>query len=80
MPRIQPLKPAQADGAARVIFDDFMRERGNIPNMFATLAHIPRILETTFAHFRAVMTPVKVPLMVKELVAVRVSMSNDCDY
>jgi uncharacterized peroxidase-related enzyme len=80
MPRIPPLDPARATGAAKTIFDDFQRERGNIPNMFRTLGHIPRILETTFANFRAVMAPGKVPVKVKEMVAVRVSTANRCDY
>ncbi|MBI3819967.1 MAG: carboxymuconolactone decarboxylase family protein [Planctomycetes bacterium] len=80
MPRIQPIDPAGAQGRAKVIFDDFMRERGNIPNMFKTLAHRPEILETTFANFRAVMSPGDVPAKIKELVALRVSFRNRCDY
>lgn len=80
MQRIPPLEPGAATGRAREIFDDFLRERGNIPNMFRTLARSPRILDTTFAHFRAVMSPGAVSMRVKEMVAVRVSYSNGCTY
>lgn len=80
MPKIPPIEPAAAAGRAREIFDDFMRERGNIPNMFRTLAHSPEILATTFANFRAVMAPGAVSTKVKEIVAMRVSFMNRCDY
>jgi uncharacterized peroxidase-related enzyme len=79
-PRLRPLGPDEVGERARAIFDGFLRERGNVPNMFRTLARIPPLLETCFAHFRAVMAPGKVPAKVKELVAVRVSFANDCEY
>jgi uncharacterized peroxidase-related enzyme len=80
-PLLRPLGPEDVSDRARAIFEDFLRERGNIPNMFRTLAHRPAILETAFAHFRAVMAKDgAVPLRVKELVALAVSFANDCDY
>jgi len=51
-----------------------------VPNMFRTLAYVPPLLETCFAHFRAVMSPGAVPAKTKELVAVRVSFANECEY
>src|SRR5215510_8102699 len=79
-PRLRPLAPDAVDAKARALFDAFLRERGNVPNMFRTLAHVPALLETAYAHFRAVMAPGRVPAKVKELVAVRVSFANSCDY
>jgi alkylhydroperoxidase family enzyme len=79
-PRLCPLRPEEVSGPGRAILETFQRERGNVPNMFRTLAHHPALLETAFAHFRAVMAPGKVPALVKELIAVRVSASNACDY
>ena len=80
-PILRPLGPDDVTDRARAIFEDFLRERGNIPNMFRTLAHRPALLETAFAHFRAVMSPDSaVPLRVKELVTLAVSFDNACDY
>ncbi len=79
-PRLRPLDPSEVSPKARALFDAFLRERGNVPNMFRTLAHVPALLETAFAHFRAVMAPGAVPVRTKELVALRVSFANSCDY
>jgi hypothetical protein len=38
MPRIQPLGPGEVGAQVRAIFERFFSERGNIPNMFRTMA------------------------------------------
>jgi len=80
MPRLTKLSPEQADAATREVFDVFLKERGNIPNMFRTAAHRPEILRTMTAHFRAVMSTGSVDKKLKEMVAVRVSHLNRCEY
>jgi hypothetical protein len=40
-PRIKPLTPDEAAPEVRPIFDAYLRERGNIPNMFRTVALRP---------------------------------------
>ena len=80
MGRIGRLRPDQVGADVRALFDAFLAERGNIPNMFRTVAHRPEILTTLLAHFRAVMGPGTVPVSLKEMLAVRVSRLNDCDY
>lgn len=80
MDRIQRIEQNEATGETREIFDLYQRERGNIPNMFRTLAHRPDILRTLIAHFRAVMAPGAVDLRLKELVVVAVSGINRCEY
>ncbi len=80
MPRLPKLSPEQVDGEAREIFERFLQERGNVPNMFRTVAHRPEILKTMTAHFRAVMNTGTVEKKLKELVAVRVSYINLCEY
>ncbi len=80
MPRLRKLGPEHVDGEAREIFEGFLRERGNIPNMFRTVAHRPEILKSMTAHFRAVMNTGTVDKKLKELVAVRVSHLNGCKY
>ncbi len=80
MGRLSRLSPDQVPPGIRELFDVFLAERGNIPNMFRTVAHRPEILETMLAHFRVVMGPGTVPVPLKEMLAVRVSRLNACDY
>jgi alkylhydroperoxidase family enzyme len=80
MPRIPPLDAASAPAAIRETFDRFMRERGNIPNMFRTLALRPEMMRATEALLTAVMTTGTLSRLLKELVSVRVSALNGCDY
>jgi alkylhydroperoxidase family enzyme len=53
MARVSAIDPAAADPSLKPLFDDFLRERGAVPNMFRTLAHDPEVLKTWFAMFRA---------------------------
>jgi alkylhydroperoxidase family enzyme len=48
--------------------------------MFRTIAHRPEILRTLIAHFRAVMNTGTIPAKLKELVIVRTSQINKCEY
>ncbi|HEU4400585.1 MAG TPA: hypothetical protein VFT43_00635 [Candidatus Polarisedimenticolia bacterium] len=80
MDRISRLSPDQVGPDVEALFRRFLEERGNVPNMFRTVAHRPAILTTMLAHFREVMGPGSVPVPLKEMLAVRVSRLNDCDY
>jgi uncharacterized peroxidase-related enzyme len=80
MPRIPTIAYEQADPAAQDIFDHYKKERGNVPNMFRTVAYRPEILRTMIAHFRAVMETGTVGVKLKELVIVRTSQINRCEY
>jgi alkylhydroperoxidase family enzyme len=79
-PRLRPLSPDEVDGAVRDVFEVYLRERGNIPNMFRTVARRPAHLLTMLAHFRTVMNEGSVPRLLKELLSVRVSHLNQCRY
>lgn len=80
IPRVKPLAPEEAAPEVRPIFAAYLAERGNIPNMFRTAAVRPKHLQTMIAHFRTVMGEGTVPVLLKELVWVRVSHLNDCRY
>lgn len=68
-----------ADGL-RPTFDAFVAARGKVPNLFRVAAHRPAIAATLAAHLDAVMGPGEVPVLLKELLSVRVSRINDCEY
>jgi alkylhydroperoxidase family enzyme len=78
--RIPRLERSEVDAGTAQIYDHYLKERGNVPNMFRTVAHRPEILRTLIAHFRAVMETGTVPAKLKELVIVRTSQINRCEY
>jgi len=80
MPRITRLEKDQVDPEIGAIYNSYLKERGNVPNMFRTVAHRPEIFRTMIAHFRAVMNTGTLPAKLKELVIVRTSQINHCEY
>ena len=80
MPRIKPLNPEDVDPEMQTIFARYQRDRGNIPNMFRTMAYRPEIAATADAHLQAVFESGTVEKRLKEMLAVRVSQINDCAY
>ncbi len=79
-PRVTRLDPSTAEGPVRDVFDAFMRERGKVPNLFRVAAHHPQIVKTLRVHMDAVMGPGEVDVLLKELLSVRVSQINNCEY
>lgn len=78
--RISRIPTDAVDEAVRPALEAMYRQRGNVPNMFRSAAHRPQLLATMLAHFRAVMDEGTVAVKLKELLAVRVSQINLCDY
>lgn len=80
MPRIPVVTDAEATAELKPAFDAFREERGNVPNMFRTLAHRPAIMTAFRDALQAVLHTGTVPLRTKEMVVVRVSRINQCKY
>ena len=80
MARIRPRTPDEVSPGMREVFDQFQQQRGNIPNMFRTMALRPEITQTAVAHMQAIFTTGTAPQRLKEMLAVRVSQINDCAY
>ena len=77
--RIERLTPDRVDAGARAALDAIAQERGGVvPNLFRVAAHRPEIVETLYAHMKAVMGKGTVPQLLKELISVRVSQINGC--
>ncbi len=79
-PRISRLQRGDVGPAAVAIYDRYLRDRGNVPNMFRTMAHRPAIFETAIAHMEAVLNTGTLPKALKELVIVRTSQLNRTPY
>ncbi len=80
MGRLNRIEPEEATGRVKEIFDKYLRERGNVPNAFKTIAQVPDYLTTLIDHYRTVMFTGQVPFKLKELLFVKVSQVNACRY
>ncbi|MHB8736101.1 MAG: carboxymuconolactone decarboxylase family protein [Terriglobales bacterium] len=78
--RITRIKTDEAAADVKPLLETAFQQRGNVPNMFRTMAHRPDYLKTMLAHFRTVMETGTVPTKLKELLTVRVSQINGCQY
>ena len=82
-PRVTRLDAGDAvreHSSLREPFERFVAERGKVPNLFRVAAHRPAIARTLADHMRAVMGPGEVDVLLKELLSVRVSQINGCEY
>ena len=78
--RLDPEEAMQSEESLREPFGQFIRERGKVPNLFRVTARRPEITRTLAAHMRSVMGPGAVEVLLKELLSVRVSQINNCEY
>ncbi len=70
----------EVDAPTQRVFQNLFEERGNVPNLFRVLAHRPKLMTTFTHHFTAVLATGTVSPRLKELMAVRVSDLNGCEY
>jgi uncharacterized peroxidase-related enzyme len=80
MSRISKLDRSEVTPDMAVLFDKIFAQRGNVPNMFRTMAHRPEIFSTMMAHFAAVLNTGTVSTKLKELIIVRTSQINVTPY
>ncbi len=72
----------EASPEVRAVFDDIMATRGVdwINNFWKALAQHPETLARTWASLKAVMAPGALDPLVKEMIYVAVSVTNNCEY
>ncbi len=80
MPKISRLDRQEVTPETGEIYDRYLLTRGNVPNMFRTVAHRPEIFQTMIAHFEAILTTGTLTTKLKELVIIRTSQLNHCHY
>lgn len=51
-----------------------------VPNLFKAMANHPAYLETTWARFKVIMGPGKLDPKTKQVIALAVSATNNCEY
>lgn len=79
MPRIAPVNPDAATGAAATALATTKQMFGRVPNMSATAAHAPAAFEAMNAFFAALGHGV-IGGKIGERVAIAVAQQNGCDY
>ena len=71
-----------ASEAVRAVYDDICatRKTDYINNFWKALAHDPALLARTWANVKATMAPGALDPLVKELIYIAVSVTNNCEY
>ena|SRR5215467_15655765 len=71
-----------ASAEVRAVYDDIKATRkiDDVNNFWKALAHDPAQLKQTWAESKRIMAPGSLDALVKELIYVAVSISNQCDY
>lgn len=80
MSYLQRLEWGKVDKRLQAIFEKFYEERGNVPNLFRVMGLRPELMSSFNNHFGKVMGEGRLPVALKEMLAVRVSRINSCDY
>ena len=80
MLRISRLTRDEVSTTSTAVYDRYLRDRGNVPNMFRTMAHRPEIFQTIIAHMEAILKTGTLSTALKELVIVRTSQLNRTPY
>ena len=80
MSYLERLNWGEVDRGQQAIFEKFYADRGNVPNLFRVMGHRAGLMRSFNTHFGQVMGEGALGVGLKEMVAVRVSQINECDY
>jgi uncharacterized peroxidase-related enzyme len=78
--RIPMLEREQVDAEIGGLYDKLLAERGVVPYMFKTVAHVPELAKGFAALLKSMMSDGNLPATYKELIAAHVAWLNHCDY
>ena len=79
---MKPIEYQQASTEVRAVFDDIKRTRkvDDVNNFWKLLANEPRMLRHTWESLKSIMGDGALDPLIKELIYVAVSITNNCDY
>ncbi len=78
--RIPMLERDQVTPEVGALYDALLQQRGVVPNMFKTIAHIPAMAQGFVAFLRPIVGDGALPAWYKELVAIRVCLLHRFEY
>jgi uncharacterized peroxidase-related enzyme len=70
----------QATGKVKEIYDEIRQAFGAVPGIFQAMGHNPDYLEVFWRKFQVVMGAGALDRKTKEIIAVAVSATNNCEY
>src|SRR3954464_1576738 len=82
MPTVKLISEDSTDPLVREVFADIKATKkiDRIPNIWRALATHPEHLRLCWTRLKAIMSPGKVDLLTKEIIALAVSATNGCNY
>jgi AhpD family alkylhydroperoxidase len=82
MALVPPIEYEAATPAVRAVYDDIRATRNTdyINNFWKVLAHDPAMLARTWAQVKEVMAAGALDPLVKEMIYIAVSVTNNCEY
>jgi AhpD family alkylhydroperoxidase len=82
MPMVRMIEYAEAAPEVRAVYDDIMATRKIdwINNFWKVIAHHPPTLKRTWESVKEVMAPGALDPLVKEMLYIAVSVTNNCEY
>ena len=82
MARPAPIYYADASPEVRAVFDDIKTTRNlaDVNNFWKHLANDPKTLARTWASIKEIMADGALSPLIKELIYIAVSVTNDCEY
>ncbi len=82
MSMLPVLSDDQMPAASRAVIDDIRKSRNTdfVNNLWRVLANDPALLKRTWTDVKEVMGPGSIDPLVKEMIYIAVSMTNNCEY
>ena len=79
MSRISAVDPKTVEGDAKTVLDGVRATLGGVPNIFATMAQSPKVLEG-FLAFNSALGQGRLTASLREQIALTVAGTSGCDY
>jgi uncharacterized peroxidase-related enzyme len=79
MQRILPVEPGQASGKTKEQLDQIQKRFHRVPNMHATMANAPAVLDAYLA-MNAALAHSSLDAVLRERISLAVASANSCDY
>jgi len=76
MPHLLPLRTDEAQAQARAMLESLQAKLGNVPNMYRTFAHAPKVLDAAVAMAQAIRSDLDPKL--RELAYLKVTQLTRC--
>lgn len=79
MAKIEPLQTSDANAQQQELLDQVKKKMGGVPNILATMAHAPAVLQS-YLSFSGAMGESSLSPALRERISLAVGQRNTCDY